>query len=98
MIPSINIGGLVLNDVTALISGSEEGFEQWRKVQRHDPWIGAIPTSCMIYSKGVIKFSNDGAGLMSETGAKGSTVSIIRTLGGNDRKKDLFGQTNESCQ
>ena len=58
-IPSINIGGLVLNDVTALISGSE-------KVINGGPLkgitigLGAIPTSyAVLNSKGIIKFSYD---------------------------------------
>ena len=90
-IPSINIGGLVLNDVTALISGSEETINGG-PLKGITIGLGSIPTSyAILHSKGVIKFSDDGAGLMNEIGAKGvpyqSTGLIVGTVG----KKDLFG-------
>ena len=93
VIPSINVGGLVLNDVTALISGSEKDLNNGEKFKGMTLGLGALPTSyAVLHSKGVIKFSNDGAGLMSETGAKGVSYQSSKLLVGTIGKKTLSSQ------
>ena len=90
-IPSVNLGGLVLNDVTALIAGSEKKING-STFQGMTIGLGALPTSyAVLNSKGVIKFSDDGAGLMSEVGAKGVPYKSQTIMVGTIGKKDLFG-------
>ena len=87
VIPSINVGDLVSNDVTALIAGSEEGFNVG-KSKGIEIGLDALSTSyAIINSKGIIKFSNDGAGLMNEIGATGVPYQSTDFLVGTDRKK-----------
>jgi len=91
-IPSINVGGLILNDVTALVSGSEKDANGG-KFDGMTIGLGALPTSyAVLHSKGVIKFSDDGAGLMSESGAKGVPYQSQNILVGTMGKKTLFGK------
>jgi len=90
-IPSITLGGLVLNDVTALIAGSEKKING-SAFQGMTIGLGALPTSyAVLNSKGVIKFSDDGAGLMSEVGAKGVPYKSQTVMVGTIGEKDLFG-------
>lgn len=91
-IPSLNVGGMVLNDVTALISGTEQGVNGGSGVPSLTIGLGALPTSyAVLHSKGIIKFSDDGAGLMSEVGAKGVPYQTRSILVGTQGKKTLSG-------
>lgn len=95
-IPSINVGGLILNDVTALISGSEKKLNNGANFKGMTLGLGAVPTSyAILHSKGVIKFSNDGSGLMSESGAESVPYQSTKLLVGTMGKKTLFG-TNQT--
>ena len=64
VIPSINIGGLVLNDVTALISGSEKDLNNGENSKGMTLGLGVCLHLTIFTRKGLIKFSNDGAGLI----------------------------------
>lgn len=91
-IPSLNVGGMVLNDVTALISGSENKLTSGVTYPHMIIGLGALPTSyAVLHSKGVIKFSDDGAGLMKEVGATGVPYQTRSIQMGTQGKKTLSG-------
>ena len=91
-IPSLNVGGMVLNDVTALISGSENKLTSGLTYPHMIIGLGALPTSyAVLHSKGVIKFSDDGAGLMKEVGATGVPYQTRNIQVGTQGKKTLSG-------
>lgn len=91
-IPSLNVGGMVLTDVTALISGSEKAANGGKGVHSLTIGLGALPTSyAVLHSKGLIKFSDDGAGLMKEVGATGVPYQTRSIQVGTQGKKTLSG-------
>ncbi len=91
-IPSLNVGGMVLNDVTALISGSENKLTSGLTYPHMVIGLGALPTSyAVLHSKGIIKFSDDGAGLMKEVGATGVPYQSQTTMVGTIGKKTISG-------
>ena len=92
VIPTLNVGGMVLSNVTGFVIGAEEElFDD--KFTEMVIGLAALPTSyAVLHSQGIVKFSDDGAGLMKELGVEGvpykSAVDMVGTIG----KKTLSGK------
>ena len=92
VIPTINIGDMVLTNVTGFVIGAEEElFDD--KFTEMVIGLAALPTSfAILHSQGLVRFSDDGASLMKDLGVEGVPYKSSKDIVGTIGKKTLSGK------
>jgi tetratricopeptide (TPR) repeat protein len=93
-IPSLDLGGVVLLDVTAMVATDTSASPINGGLALPDLTIGlgSLPASyAIMYSQGVLRISQDGSGLMTEMGATGIPYKSRTILEGTQGVKTLSG-------